>query len=170
MLGGRALDCGGGIGRVARHLLLPSGFAEVDVQDINASFLAQARTNVGPKLANTYCCGLDEFDFGAGQRTWHLIWVQWCAIYLTDAAFVRFFRRAGAALDSADARVVLKENILKEDKPPEVDRDDASVTRSDAHLKGLFAEAGLEIVEEALQDKMPEELYPIKFYALRPAP
>ena len=169
--GARALDIGAGIGRVARTLLIPSGFGEVDLQDINESFLKRARDTIGSAVANTYCCGMDEFTFGDnGTRTWDLIWVQWCAIYLSDADFVKFFRRAGAALDNADSRVVLKENILKRDGPAEVDQSDASVTRSDAHLKRLFAEAGLEIIEQRVQDKMPAELYPIKFYALRPAP
>lgn len=166
--GGRALDCGAGIGRVAKHLLLPAGFAEVDLLDISAEFLARARDVVGPQMVNAYCSGLDNFLFTEGERKWHLIWVQWCAIYLNDEAFVNFFRRAGQSLADERALVVLKENALRVNRPAEVDKDDSSVTRSVPHMKRLFAAAGMEVVAEELQRGMPAGLYPIWTFALRP--
>lgn len=39
-------------------------------------------------------CHVPPIQLASG-RTWDLIWVQWCAIYLTDAAFVEFFRKVG---------------------------------------------------------------------------
>lgn len=40
---GRALDCGAGIGRVSKRLLLPI-FSEVDLVELNSDFLDQAKT------------------------------------------------------------------------------------------------------------------------------
>lgn len=40
---GKALDCGAGIGRVSKRLLLPL-FSEVDLLEQNPAFLEKART------------------------------------------------------------------------------------------------------------------------------
>eukprot|EP00730_Choanoeca_flexa_P008301 TRINITY_DN12474_c0_g7_i2.p2 TRINITY_DN12474_c0_g7~~TRINITY_DN12474_c0_g7_i2.p2 ORF type:complete len:198 (+),score=55.76 TRINITY_DN12474_c0_g7_i2:210-803(+) len=112
---GRALDCGAGIGRITKDMLLPFGFNKVDLLDINAGFLAKARTNLVDtgRVGECYCSGLAEFDFATAQSVrWTTIWVQWCAIYLTDKAFVDFFNRAADALDDGGV-VVLKQNVLK---------------------------------------------------------
>lgn len=121
----RAMDCGGGIGRVTKHLLIPAGFQEVDILDVSQEFLDKAQDYVGSAaLKNRYCSGLAQFDFAAAGRTWNCIWVQWCAIYLTDAAFVQFFKHAAAALADEHSVVVLKENVLRGDSDPEPDHQD----------------------------------------------
>lgn len=136
--------------------------------DITATFLEKARELVGPQLINTYHSGLDEFQFASGKRTWHLVWVQWCALYLNDKTFVEFFRRAGESLAHPNGAVVMKDNVLPWHAPPLPNTDDGSITRSDAHLKCLFAAAGLEVVAEQVQTGMPAHLFPVKSYALRP--
>lgn len=133
--GSRVLDCGAGIGRVTKHLLLPAGFATADLLDISADFLAAADAYVGTEaaaaLGEKYCASLAEFDFGAGaSRRWRCIWVQWCIIYLfEDEDFVNFFRRAAEALDGDKACIIVKENTLTRDAEPEVDHRDWWVTR-----------------------------------------
>jgi protein N-terminal methyltransferase len=93
---------------------------------------------------------------------WDLIWVQWCSIYLTDDAFVDFFRRAATSLrntptppsssntknsedgqstvsPSSKSYVVMKENVLRQPNgEPVYDESDCSVTRSDSHIRRLF--------------------------------
>eukprot|EP00050_Salpingoeca_kvevrii_P013202 m.27311 g.27311 ORF g.27311 m.27311 type:complete len:291 (+) comp4742_c0_seq1:3-875(+) len=169
---GRALDCGAGIGRVTKHVLIPSGFKEVDLMDVSDEFLAKAVHFVdSPVLANRYASGLAEFDFDtAAGRTWDLIWVQWCAIYLEDDPFVEFFQRAAAALRSeTESYIVLKENVLsKKDAPPVFDTDDSSQTRSVRHLLRLFKRAGLAVRFRERQRNMPEELFPVVMFALQP--
>jgi protein N-terminal methyltransferase len=64
--------------------------------------------------------------------------------------------------------VVLKENVLNGNAKPVPDLDDASVTRSDQHLKRLWKRAGLRIVREEVQKGFPHGLYPVKMYALQP--
>ena len=181
-----ALDCGAGIGRVTKNLLLPLGFARVDLLDVSEAFLATARGNIAsPALGTCYESGLAEFDFDrASGRRWSLIWVQWCglliepctlaqtcatAIYLKDDAFVEFFRNAVAALEPGPhAHVVLKENFLRKPGKPLVDASDSSVTRSDAHMKELWARAGVRVVRETDQPGWPASLLPVRMYALAP--
>ncbi|EGD79238.1 methyltransferase-like protein 11A [Salpingoeca rosetta] len=166
---GRALDCGGGIGRVTKHLLLPAGFTSVDILDVSSDFLDKAVDYVGSDaLKNRFCSGLSQFDFAGTGLKWNCVWVQWCAIYLADDAFVDFFRRAAAALADENSLVVLKENALRGDRPPEPDHDDSSVTRSDSHMRRLFERAGLRVVHAEEQKGFPAELYPVISYALVP--
>jgi protein N-terminal methyltransferase len=164
----RALDCGAGIGRVTKSLLLAQGFSRVDIQDISPAFLSTAREQItDTRLGTAYCSGLAEFDFDIGNNVkWDLIWIQWCAIYLRDDAFTEFFRRACHAL-APGGYVVLKENVLSKGDKPVVDSSDASVTRSDAHLKRLWANGGISVVAEQIQTPWPSTLFPVKMYALQ---
>eukprot|EP00035_Acanthoeca_spectabilis_P024657 m.454807 g.454807 ORF g.454807 m.454807 type:complete len:240 (-) comp20744_c0_seq1:65-784(-) len=164
------LDVGAGIGRVTKHVLIPAGFGTVDLLDNSQRFLDYSTKYVDSKaLGERYCAPMHSFDFGEGKR-WSLIWVQWCAIYLPDVDFTKFFKRAAAALDgSPRCCIVLKENILsKEDGKPEIDAADASATRSDLHLKRLWKDAGLKVVAQELADGFPDGIYPVKMYALKP--
>lgn len=140
-----ALDVGAGIGRVTKYLLLPAGYARVDLLEANARFLDTARDYVGHTgLGECFCSPMSAFDFGS--RKWDLIWIQWVAIYLPDDEFVTFFRDCGRAVaQDPCAYVVLKENILLGNKRAVPDESDASVTRSDTHLKRLWQRAGLQV-------------------------
>lgn len=167
--GHSVLDIGAGIGRVTKRVLIPAGFTEVDLLDSSRRFLEESHKFVGhPALKETYCTPMNKFDFCQGKRKWSMIWVQWVAIYLPDHDFIKFFRSACENLrDDPNACVVLKENIIAEDKPAIVDKSDASVTRSGFHLKRLWAEAGVEVVKEQRVVGFPEELFPVYMYKLR---
>eukprot|EP00045_Choanoeca_perplexa_P017872 m.269428 g.269428 ORF g.269428 m.269428 type:complete len:226 (+) comp17661_c1_seq45:715-1392(+) len=168
---GISLDCGAGIGRITKDLLLPFGFQQVDLLDVSPTFLATAKEalNSSGRLGNTYCSGMAEFDFDkTHNRRWTTIWIQWCAIYLTDKALVEFFNRAADALTD-DGVIVLKENVLKGDSKRIEDHDDQSVTRSDKHLRKLFKKTKLKMVACKRQPNMPEELYPVYMYAFKKA-
>ena len=177
---GCALDCGAGIGRVTKDVLVPSGFPAVDLMDVRPEFLQQAEQQIGrPPVRTLYCRGLAEFDFDIGSSSssssssssarWDLIWVQWCVIYLRDAEFVTFFKRAAAALSKTPhSYVVLKENVLRKDRKPVYDESDKSVTRSDEHLRKLFERAGVVVVKKTVQHGFPKDLFPVYMYALRP--
>ncbi|PPQ63076.1 hypothetical protein CVT24_005931 [Panaeolus cyanescens] len=101
-----------------------------------------------------------------------VIWCQWCLGHLTDPDLVTFFQRCKEALTkNPRSLIVVKENICSDDEngaPVEVfDEQDSSLTRSDAAWKAHFKVAGLELVEEKVQDGLPDELYIVKMYALR---
>ncbi|KAL4627899.1 hypothetical protein ACB092_05G199800 [Castanea dentata] len=92
-----ALDCGSGIGRVTKNLLIRY-FNEVDLLEPVSHFLDAARENLGHtssdkhKATNFFCMPLQEFTPDAGR--YDVIWVQWCIGHLTDDDFVSFFNRA----------------------------------------------------------------------------
>ncbi|TFY72663.1 hypothetical protein EVG20_g328 [Dentipellis fragilis] len=108
-----------------------------------------------------------------------VIWCQWCLMYMSDGDLVAFLKRAKKALRVRDgdghglkpAVIVVKENVasdLESGAPTVVwDEQDSSVTRSDLAWKDVFKRAGLRLVDEKVQDGLPEGLYVVKMYALR---
>ena len=48
-----------------------------------------------------------------------------------------------------------------------LDKDDNSITRSDAQYRQLFRDAGMELVCTRQQDKFPAELFDVMMYAIR---
>ena len=48
-----------------------------------------------------------------------------------------------------------------------MDDEDSSVTRPLSLLKEIFKKAGMEVVQEFDQKKMPQGLYPVKMFALQ---
>uniref|UniRef100_A0ACD5X9D3 Uncharacterized protein n=1 Tax=Avena sativa TaxID=4498 RepID=A0ACD5X9D3_AVESA len=164
-----ALDCGSGIGRVTKNLLLRH-FNEVDLVEPVSHFLEAARENltgcmdVGQdthKAANFYCIPLQDFTPEEGR--YDVIWIQWCIGQLTDDDFVSFFNRAKVGLKS-DGFFVLKENIARNGFV--LDKEDNSVTRSDAYFRELFQKCGLYIHNIMNQKELPEELFAVKMYTL----
>ncbi|KAF2310726.1 hypothetical protein GH714_016658 [Hevea brasiliensis] len=117
-----ALDCGSGIGRITKNLLLRY-FNEVDLLEPVSHFLDVARESLvyenhmasdTHKATNFFCTPLQEFTPAAGR--YDVIWVQWCIGHLTDDDFFHFSR---------EQRIYL-------------DKEDRSITRSDVFFKELF--------------------------------
>ncbi|KAI3965848.1 hypothetical protein MKX01_010805 [Papaver californicum] len=164
-----ALDCGSGIGRVTKNLLLRY-FNEVDLEEPVSHFLEAARESLSPengtasddhKAVNFYCVPLQEFTPEAGR--YDVIWVQWCIGQLADDDFVSLFKRAKVGL-KPNGVFVLKENIAKSGFV--LDKEDKSVTRSDLYFKELFKRCGLHLYKSKDQKGFPAELFPVKMYAL----
>jgi protein N-terminal methyltransferase len=81
----RSVDCGGGIGRVAKHLLIPL-FKKVDLVEPTKNLIDAARVFVdSDKLDKLYMVGLESFVF---EHKYDVIWVQWCIGHLTDGIFI----------------------------------------------------------------------------------
>lgn len=183
----RVADCGAGIGRITKGLLLPVT-KRVDIVEPVKKFtdeLVQA-------LGNGEYAGDGEGKEGTGQvgevmnlglqdwrpehGTYDLIWNQWCVGHLTDAELVTYLQRCAAGLkqtkegeDSSKAWIVVKENLSTDIQHKDIyDEEDSSVTRSDDKFRRLFQKAGLKIVATEQQKGMPKELYPVRIYALRP--
>ncbi|XP_050223569.1 alpha N-terminal protein methyltransferase 1 [Mercurialis annua] len=164
-----ALDCGSGIGRVTKNLLIRY-FNEVDLLEPVSHFLDAARNslvNENPmasdthKATNFFCTPLQEFMPEAGR--YDVIWVQWCIGHLTDDDFVSFFKRAKIGLKPGGF-FVLKENIAQSGFV--LDNEDHSITRSDLYFKELFSRCGLHLYKSKEQKGMPKELFAVKIYAL----
>ncbi|BAT74058.1 hypothetical protein VIGAN_01164700 [Vigna angularis var. angularis] len=162
------LDCGSGIGRVTKNLLIRY-FNEVDLLEPVSQFLETARqtlalgcqTNAVHKAVNFYCVPLQDFTPDAGR--YDVIWIQWCIGHLTDEDFVSFFNRAKVGLKPGGF-FVLKENIARSGFV--LDNEDRSVTRSDTYFKELFSQCGLHVYRLKDQKGFPEELFAVKMYAL----
>jgi protein N-terminal methyltransferase len=176
--GGRALDCGAGIGRVARQVLLER-FGIVDLVEQDARFLEQAARELpADRVGSTACAGLQLVALPLDARGpapaaagYGVVWVQWVLNYLTDGDLVDFMRRAAAALDPAEPRacVIVKETHTREGAADWIDSEDASVCRTRHRFEEAFAAAGLEIRAEELEQGMPQGMLPVRMWALAPA-
>lgn len=91
---GKALDCGSGIGRVTKHLLLTI-FNSVDMVDFTAKFIQQSAVYIGSELdarvGNKFVESLHTFTPEIGA--YDLIWIQWVTGQLADEHLVDFLRR-----------------------------------------------------------------------------
>ena len=85
---------------------------------------------------------------------------------MTHDHLVDFFKRCVKGL-KPNGFIVVKENITTSGET-EMDDEDSSVTRPLPLLKSIFAQAHMEVVKEFDQKKMPQGLYPVKMFALRP--
>lgn len=160
-----ALDCGAGIGRVTKGLLL-NIFDKVEMIDTCKEHLDQAHEFLGPayysRVPAQHCCGLQ--DFQPLENHYDLVWIQWVIIYLSDSDFIQVLSKFKKSL-KPDGYIVIKDNVT--DSGCELDPDDSSVTRSDYQLKQIFKRAGVEVVHDTYQKNFPRELYKVKYYALR---
>ncbi|PKI75211.1 alpha N-terminal protein methyltransferase 1 isoform X1 [Punica granatum] len=166
-----ALDCGSGIGRVTKNLLIRH-FNEVDLLEPVSHFLEAARESLAPenhtaadnhRASNFYCIPLQEFTPEVGR--YDVIWIQWCIGHLADDDFISFFKRAKVGLKPGGL-FVLKENIARNGFV--LDKEDRSVTRSDLYFKELFNQCGLHLYKQKDQRGFPNELFAVKMYALTP--
>jgi len=109
----------------------------------------------------------DEIGMG-----YDVIWCQWCLGHLSDADLVAFLKRCLHSLNEhLKSLIMVKENICSdyEDGSPQnvFDDEDSSFTRSDKAWKAIFRQAGLRLIQEKIQDGLPEGLFVVKMYALR---
>lgn len=89
-----ALDCGAGIGRITKRLLLPL-FNTVDLVDVTQEFLDKAKTYLGEeskRVGNYICTGLQEFAPECGR--YDIIWIQWV---IGKSALVRTITEYGVS-------------------------------------------------------------------------
>ncbi|VDL11721.1 unnamed protein product [Hymenolepis diminuta] len=168
-----ALDCGAGIGRVTKHLLLPH-FKTVDMVELTQKFLDVSKTYIGEegdkRIGNRFCFGLQDFTPQEGR--YDVIWVQWVIGHLTISATTDFFRRCVKGLrppNAEDARrsiIVLKDNVVLSDTP-DFDETDSSFMRTHKELLQIFEEAELKVILDE-QQHMPRGICPVYAFVLVP--
>jgi len=162
-------------GRVTKHLLLPL-FDRVHLLEQSPPLIAAAPKYLGAEsLGRTtlLCVGMQAFV--PEPNTYDVIWSQWVIGHLSDGDLAFFLRRCKRALKPGGV-VVLKDNTYPSEKIPKtagggfkhfcVDREDSSVTRSQAYFEACFKASGLEVLKKERQANFPEELYPVYMYAL----
>ncbi|XP_023653137.1 N-terminal Xaa-Pro-Lys N-methyltransferase 1 [Paramormyrops kingsleyae] len=161
---GCALDCGAGIGRITKRLLLPL-FRTVDLVDVTQEFLDKACSYLGEegkRVGNFFCCGLQDFEPQPGR--YDVIWIQWVIGHLTDEHLVSFLQRCRAGL-SPGGLIVVKDNVAYEGVV--LDEVDSSVCRELPLVRELVLRAGLQVIREERQENFPEEIYQVYTLALR---
>ncbi|KAH6640996.1 alpha-N-methyltransferase NTM1 [Chaetomium tenue] len=161
-----ALEGGAGIGRVTEGLLLDGIAQHVDIIEPIAKFTAQLQGKQG--VRNIFNMGLEDWEPSGGVQ-YDLIWIQWCAAYLTDKQLVQFLERCKLALNPDGGVIVLKENTSPagEDMFDDVD---SSVTRGDDTYRRCVTAAGFRLIKTELQKGLVTgvKLLPVRMYALRP--
>ncbi|XP_054996838.1 N-terminal Xaa-Pro-Lys N-methyltransferase 1 [Sorex araneus] len=159
-----ALDCGAGIGRITKQLLLPF-FEVVDMVDVTQDFLVKARSYLGEegrRVRNYFCCGLQDFSPEPGA--YDVIWIQWVIGHLTDQHLVEFLQRCQRGL-RPNGLVVIKDNMAQEGVI--LDDVDSSVCRDLQVVRGIIHRAGLRLVAQERQSNLPEEIYHVYSLAMR---
>ncbi|KAL7518215.1 hypothetical protein ACHAWX_003068 [Stephanocyclus meneghinianus] len=160
-----ALECGAGIGRVSKGLLLPIGFSICDLVEPSQRLLSHAPQYIGSLYASRcryFCTGLQ--DFVPQPDKYSIIFIQWVIGYLTDEDLVAFLKRCGLGLQKGGI-IVIKDNTCT-DVAFIADRQDASVTRSLPYILAIVKLAGLRLVYEKYQDDFPSTIFPVPMLAL----
>ncbi|XP_006115943.1 N-terminal Xaa-Pro-Lys N-methyltransferase 2 isoform X1 [Pelodiscus sinensis] len=161
-----ALDCGSGIGRVTKHVLLPV-FKSVELVDMMESFLAAAQNYLQGKEERVkmyYCSSLQEFT--PAPQKYDVIWIQWVSGNLTDKDLLEFLIRCQNGLKD-NGVVILKDNVAREGCI--LDPLDSSVIRDLSILRRLVEKSGLAILEQERQEDFPEQCVPVWMLALQKA-
>jgi protein N-terminal methyltransferase len=164
-----ALDCGAGIGRITKYLLLKN-FTNVEMVDVTKNFIEEATKYLGKDAKNVsefYCEGLQRFT--PKLNTYDVIWMQWVLLYLTDDDLIEFFKRCKAGL-KPNGICVLKENVIREGaqtETAELDQEDASYTRPTNQYIDAIKKAGMEVIKNEKQKNFPKELYEVRLIAFK---
>ncbi|CAM5160886.1 unnamed protein product [Natator depressus] len=162
-----ALDCGSGIGRVTKHVLLPV-FKSVELVDMMENFLAEAQNYLQGKKDRVkmyYCYSLQEFT--PAPQKYDVIWIQWVSGYLTDKDLLEFLIRCQNGLKD-NGVVILKDNVAREGCI--LDPLDSSVIRDLSILRSLVEKSGLIILQQERQEGFPEQCVPVWMLAMQKNP
>eukprot|EP01035_Chromulina_nebulosa_P017947 gene17947-23573_t len=161
----KSVDCGGGIGRVTKHLLLPR-FQSVDLLEQSPRLLNASSSYIGNDSIRVNCICKSLQEFQPLQNTYDLIWIQWVVGHLHDIDFINFFKSCSIGL-KPNGYIILKDNCA-ESYTFVVDKEDSSVARCPEYMRILLNLSNLEIIKETIQLDFPSELYPVHMFALRP--
>jgi protein N-terminal methyltransferase len=164
---GAACECGAGIGRVTKGLLLSLGSKRCDLVESSSRLISAAPDFIGDANASKcrfFCIGLQDWEPQAGDYS--LVWIQWVLCYLTDDDAVAFLRRCGSSLVQG-GYIVIKENACL-NAGFVLDSEDASVTRSVPYLRQLIDRADLQVVYQMWEKNFPDDIFPVPMLALQP--
>mmetsp|Transcript_24342 Transcript_24342/g.50988 ORF Transcript_24342/g.50988 Transcript_24342/m.50988 type:complete len:304 (-) Transcript_24342:8-919(-) len=163
----RACECGAGIGRVSKGLLLPLGITQCDLVEPSPRLISSAPDYLGDQYSSQcryFCTGLQEFT--PKPDYYDIIWIQWVIGYLTDDDLVDFLKRCAKGLRKGGV-VVIKDNTC-ESEAFVVARDDGSATRSFPYILAIAELAGFRVVYQRFQEDFPDSIFPVPIIALAP--
>lgn len=165
----RTLDCGAGIGRVTKNLLI-NYFKKVDLVEQDSNFVRKANDylsvngQLNEKIGTIFNVGLQ--DFTPTNGAYDVIWCQWVLGHLTDDDLTAFLQRCSSGL-AKNGCIIIKENFSATDDFC-IDAIDSSVTRSLRITKNILDSVGLRIVKITKQENFIKGLFPVYIIACKP--
>jgi len=158
---GYALDCGAGIGRVTKDVLLPR-FKCVDLVEPCERLLEDAKSFVeSDRVKNFWKRPCQMFE--PEDLKYDLVWNQWVLQYLTDQHLVEWLVRCKNTLRPSGVLIV-KENVAD---AHDFNEEDNSVTRTDEQYRKCFEDADMNVVFQMPQPNWPDDRTPLMMYALQ---
>ncbi|XP_057697122.1 N-terminal Xaa-Pro-Lys N-methyltransferase 2 isoform X2 [Corythoichthys intestinalis] len=160
-----ALDCGSGIGRVTKGVLLPV-FEKIEMVDMMEHFLLHAHEDYlgddADRIETYYCYNLQEFT--PPKNKYDVIWIQWVACHLTDKDLLNFLIRCKKSL-RLNGVIILKDNMARQGC--KLDPIDSSISRHLDIMKNIIYKTGLEILAVERQNGFPEVIMPVWMIAMK---
>uniref|UniRef100_A0A087XBE7 N-terminal Xaa-Pro-Lys N-methyltransferase n=3 Tax=Poecilia formosa TaxID=48698 RepID=A0A087XBE7_POEFO len=160
-----ALDCGSGIGRVSKAVLLPV-FEKVEMADMMEHFLLHAHEeylgDAADRIETYYCFNLQEFT--PPRNKYDVIWMQWVACHLTDKDLLNFLIRCKKSL-RPNGVLIIKDNMARQGC--KLDPIDSSISRHLDIMKVIVSKAGLDILAVERQEGFPEVIMPVWMMAMK---
>ncbi|KAG9483403.1 hypothetical protein GDO78_009361 [Eleutherodactylus coqui] len=159
-----ALDCGSGIGRVSKHVLLQY-FNNIELVDMTEPFLEEAQNYLAEeadRVETLYCYCLQ--DFIPPARKYDVIWMQWVSGHLTDKDLLIFLLRCKNALKD-NGLIFLKDNVAREGC--RIDPIDSSLIRNSLIIRNIIEKTGMSIIAEQRQPGFPDLCVPIWTFAIQ---
>ncbi|XP_061593297.1 N-terminal Xaa-Pro-Lys N-methyltransferase 2 [Cololabis saira] len=160
-----ALDCGSGIGRVTKNVLLPV-FEKMELVDMMEHFLLHAHEEYlgdgADRIETYYCYSLQEFT--PPKNKYDVVWMQWVACHLTDKDLMNFLFLCKKSL-RPDGVIIMKDNMARQGC--KLDPIDSSIGRHLDIMRCIIAKAGLEILAVEKQEGFPEGIMPVWMIAMK---
>lgn len=160
-----ALDCGCGIGRVSKGVLLPL-FETIEMADMVEAFLLHAHEEYlgddADRVETYYCYNLQELC--PPPKKYDVIWIQWVACHMTDKDLMKFLMRCQKSL-RPNGVIIIKDNMAR--KGCKLDAIDSSIARHLDIMKNIIFKAGLEILAVERQEGFPDVIVPVWMIALK---
>ncbi|XP_067452214.1 N-terminal Xaa-Pro-Lys N-methyltransferase 2 [Thunnus thynnus] len=160
-----ALDCGCGIGRVTKGVLLPV-FEKMEMADMVENFLLHAHEEYlgddADRIETYYCYNLQELT--PPLNKYDVIWMQWVACHLTDKDLMNFLKRCKKSL-RPNGVIIIKDNMARQGC--KLDPIDSSISRHLDIMKHIITKAGLEVLDVEKQEGFPEVIMPVWMIAMK---
>jgi len=165
------LDCGAGVGRNTRHVLLRlPNVTRVDLLEPAAALRSKARTSLRGRrgIGKFLTSPIQEF---IPRRAYDLVWIEWVLMYVPDPDIVSFLQTLKLALP-AGVQIVVKENVENRKIEEDLDEQDMCASRTVQHFESLFEHAGLQVLAKRWQKDWPTErgYFPLMMWALSSSP
>lgn len=162
-----ALDCGAGIGRVSKHLLIPL-FQKIELVEPVPAFIEKAKHYLKDHRKQIVAYHqLSLHQFIPEQGRYSVIWCQWVLAHLTDKDLIQFLLRCKDGLQPGGI-VVAKENVASDLQVRMFHDDDSSQTRSPAIFIDIFKKSGYILLKHIIQTDFPSGMLEVRTFVLAP--